>query len=681
MSLVVKLDRLRHRDFSEFVEAFGENYCEKLASAYRNAVSSLNANSEATYWAGGVHFLRFFATSSRAQKLRNYLSASHLDKSSPSSEINMQFHFLTAEYRAHLEEKHTNNTTRSNKAHQANYLIRIFSNAGLMPYGLDMPLWKVTLKLGAGSTMLDTTISDEVDINGLLESCSECLEFENISSDEERAEIKTLLSNILLDQKRSAKDDLDIVSSSIVVLSDRIARIKKRCAEIIVEHIKHVNEAKIWFEDGSLRSRAESLKQLFDDRSIGSSGKGRAYQEILGDNALRVGTVFCAVYNARRFPFNKDPYYAVLSSRVPVSEVRRYLGQDATVHAAAFAYICFEVTGNPESIANLRHDSLSHEANQAVLTWIKPRSHFHVEEREPVSERDDSVPLSSDSLSVVDVVKHLKTMAEPLRSYEDEEDQDKLFIANYKNNRKNAGYAPSRYRTESLNRLYKQICLQVSDGRWFSSPKAIRGSLLLLEGLITKDAVSVGKRGRHASLSMPTKYTFHLSEVLRRESNIREFLDWFETILTLDIDDFADKVGIDPDKYEARKQKILNEQFAGIPCANPRAGVQPGTKEGEVCHRIDMCPSCSQRRNIFVLSESNLRSLLHWHVVLDAAQKQLSEADFEPWKLWFVFTNAMLESVEQKAEHAALFERAQRNQEDEVNPYSRIIPVVNLESG
>ena len=86
---------------------------------------------------------------------------------------------------------------------------------------------------------------------------------------------------------------------------------------------------------------------------------------------------------------------------------------------------------------------------------------------------------------------------------------------------------------------FKSLCREVSGERWSSTLKALRGSVLLLTGLVTRDAMQVMQVGRHSDLTMAAKYTHHLPEILRREKKVREFLDWFETVLTVNIDQFA----------------------------------------------------------------------------------------------------------------------------------------------
>ncbi|CAM5195531.1 hypothetical protein ALON55S_07178 [Alishewanella longhuensis] len=98
---------------------------------------------------------------------------------------------------------------------------------------------------------------------------------------------------------------------------------------------------------------------------------------------------------------------------------------------------------------------------------------------------------------------------------------------------------------------------------------------------------------------MSERYTRHFAEILRRDNNIREFLSWYETLTTINIENLAEKIGIDPVAYEARKKSLLNRQFGGIHCTDPTAGIQPGTVKGKVCYRVDKCITCSNREELF----------------------------------------------------------------------------------
>jgi len=673
------------RDFSRWADAFGEPFCKKLAQAYEVPCSTYPMHSELTIWYNGRTFLDFFASSDQAEPLRKWLAKEHHLGTVPPPEINLHFNNLITDYRSHVQSLDISNITRNNRAFGCNFILRIGANAGLFDHDLFCHGWKVLKRIGRGSTLLDVTPAGEVAYADIMANAETILGDDYALDGETQQELKSLVANILLETKESG-DDLDVYGAAVTVLDYRIRTLKDACAGIIRDHIKVVEEVQKWGANSQFVEKAHELKRVFDSEYGPGDAviRARRHREILDDNPLPVIVLFCKIFLADRFPLSSEKVYNYLTQRmgfydIKPKTVRYFLGFEGRVLAAAHAFISFEVSGNPDSITNLTVEALRQDvAGIYTLRWRKHRKGWLSSEEEIVSCRTENSPLTPGSLSLVDVFNHIVRITEPLRA--EAYDKEKLFLAHYKNNNGQYGYIPSRFHPNSFNRQFKAICRWASGDRWVSTLKAIRGSLLLLEGMVTRDATSVAVKGRHTGLAMASKYTYHIPEMLRREQNIREFLNWFETLLTLDIEGFAAKVGIDPEEYDKRAQELLNMGFGGLHCSNPYAGAKPGTVEGEACHRVDLCPSCENRRSIFVMSESNLISLLQWHVVLEEAEARLSENDFKPWQLWLVFTRLMLERIERKREHAQLFETAQEAQKTLSNPYRELIPALNVDA-
>jgi len=672
------------RDFSQWSEAFGEEFCARLAAAYEDEYQHARPQSERSYWFRGKRFLDFFADSDQAevQALRGYYREQWVHDPCPPKSIRIRYSSLLASYRQHVKNNIQNGKSRINLVSGCNAILKLCADAGLLPHNLKVTGWKSIDRIGQGSTFLDVTMVDDSDLKTFISQADEIIGEEFSQDNDSQSELRKLLANILI-EAQTLEEEPDIVASSILVLSKRIKLIKTACAKILVDHIEARQIVKLWIADSDIRRRAFLLKEVMDSEE-GAIYKRDGYLIALGDDPKSVLVCFCHLFFSHRFPLESNPYYDLLAKRlrayhIEISEIRYLLGYDAKVLAAGLAFICFEVAGNPESLIELDIDALERTAAGYLLKWVKYRKGVKAHESQIVSYRDPDSELNQDTLSVVDVFMHLKAITEPLRDDVDESSRSKLLIAHHKNhNKASEYYRPDRIGLAALNRHFKVICEEASGSKWVSTLKAIRGSELLLEGLVSRDAMAVASKGRHTSHQMPAKYTYHIPEMLRRESNIREFLAWFETLLTLDIEGFADKVGIDPKEYAKRAQEIANNQFGGIHCADPRAGVQPGTEEGEVCHRVDKCPTCEMRRGIFVISESNLVSLLHWHTVLEDAKRKLAEEEYGRWALWHVFTSLMLAKIEKLPQHSMLLERSQELQKRQSNPYVELIPALNV---
>lgn len=692
--MFVEITKHTVRDFSQWVEYFGEHFLTELAAGYASEYAGSRPATEKTAWYQIQNFLNFISQSGGAKSLKQWL-LNHNWKSTPPLDVSVHWYSVIADYRESLKKQDIGNSSRGNAVWGANRFLEIAENKGLVPLGLRLHGWKVEPEIGQGSTFLDVTIDKSIDLEALVGSGIDFVEDAVELDDQEREGIRTLVTNIMLEAKdNNQNENIDLFSSAAIVLARRIELVKCTSAEIIVDHMNKVAQASIWASDPEIIRKAKDLHKLFrTSKEIGAKTAGNEYLRLLSADPLPVLVAYAIKYYDHLWPRERrggltDLYYPQFLSKIRKNglshhDVRRYLGNDSLVLAAAHAFITIEVAGNPDSISNLHRDALQYEedAQVYVLSWYKYRS-GEEPESEIVSSRTDVGPVTTGSLSVVDVFRHVLQITEPMLALAREEDQNALFMGDYKNNthaNNEEGFRrPTKINPATLNSKFHEICLSASGGRWSSPLKAIRGSVLLLEGLLTGDATAVGQKGRHKTYDMARKYVSHLPEMLRRTSNIREFLDWFETLLTLDIDDYAEKIGIDKEAYEERKRVILENHFGGIECSNPKAGVQPGTVEGEVCDQIHKCVGCSQRRDIFVLSQSNIVSLLQWHSVVERAQKELSEDEFEPWALWYLYTSMMVERIANAPQHSALLRHAQEEVSKRSNPYKRVIPSIDV---
>lgn len=670
------------RDFSVFVEGLGTSFCCGLASAYETFWSD-NSKTEKTYYFHVIGFLRFLAEDASQAELRNFLKTDEISNPSDSYVV-VLFHNLMSAYRRHLVSSDTDNRTKNNYVAGVRAFVRHLANCGLFPHGLSIKGFKYEKEVG--STLLDVTFHGEIDIEALIDNHKEILLSEGL---DELDDIKCLLSNIFDEAASSdafAGDGFDIVEASARVLNDRLQSLEKTSAKLIVEHYALLQGFKQWMADEAYIERATQLKFVSEQHVGQSRYLGAEYLRLLDKCALQVLAVYCHLYHGGVFPSDDHPASAFLRGRLTnsglhVSDLRRVLGYSSKARVAAFVWLSIKHAFNPDSLLNLTTDCLVSvgEEGQYQLVWNKPRKGINNQESVVVKARRHGVELSVDTLTSVDVVEYLKDSTAYIRSFARQEDRHRLFIGYYKNFTKGADgkrvFVPSLLVLNTLNKSFKKLCLENTDSRWSSTLKALRGSVLLLTGLITKDVIQVMQVGRHSDLTMATKYTYHLPEILRREKTIRDFLDWFETVLTVNINQFAEKIGIDLESYDRRKQKIINQQFGGIHCADPTAGVQSGTKSGEVCHRVDKCISCDNRRSLFLSTKENIASVIHWRDALMEAEKALGEEAFSKWSLWMLFVNSILDRLYNAREHRRLLAQAEEFCKENQNPYIGLIPV------
>lgn len=679
------------RDFGKYTESLGHYFCKALVSAYEIFWPD-NSSTEVTYFYQVIKFVDFLAEDSSQEELRNFLKTGEISDPNESY-IVVLFHNLMSGYRSKLDKLDIENRTKNNYASGVRAFVRHLANRGIVPHGLDIKGFK--FEHGIGSTLLDVTIHKEVDIQALIFQHQDTLISEGLDDLEG---MESFLSNLFNEASAcdSLEDSFDIVEVSTRVLDRRLSALKSASADLVVQHYKFLQGARRWASNQGYQRKAKVLRDMLDQSAgcvIGGQAAkvmGAEYAIIMNGCALQVIVTYCHIYHGGIYPFEKDPSYAFLASRIQksgisISDVRSALGYSREARVAAFVWLSINYAINPDALLNLTTNCLVPIGNdgQYQLVWNKLRKGAENQESVVVSSRRDGVALTYDTFTAVDVVEYLRVCTENIRGFAREEDRNSLFIGFYKNNTKGTSgervHVPSKLALGTINKGFKSLCRKVSGERWSSTLKALRGSVLLLTGLVTRDVMQVMQVGRHSDLTMAAKYTHHLPEILRRERKVREFLDWFETVLTVNIDQFAEKVGIDPEVYDIRKQRVLNQQFGGIHCSDPMAGVQPGTIEGEVCHRIDKCVSCSNRRSLFLATKENIANVIHWREALAKAEDSLGEEQFLRWRLWKLFACSILDRLYSVREQRRLLMEAEEYCNSHQNPYIDLIHVFVIE--
>ncbi|MBP1351394.1 MULTISPECIES: hypothetical protein [Pseudomonas] len=679
------------RDFGKYTESLGHYFCNALVSAYEIFWPD-NSSTEVTYFYPIIKFLDFLAEDGSQEELRNFLKTGEISDPGESY-IVVLFHNLMSGYRSNLDKLEIENRTKNNYAAGVRAFVRHLANRGVVPHGLNIKGFQ--FERGIGSTLLDVTIHKEVDIQALISQHQDTLISEGLDDLEG---MESLLSNLFNEAGACAslEDSFDIVEASTRVLDSRLGALKSASADLVVQHYKLLQDARRWASNQGYQRKAKGLRDMFEQPAVGVIGgqaakvMGAECAMIMDGCALQVIVTYCHIYHGGIYPFDKDASYAFLANRIQksgisISDVRSALGYSREARVAAFVWLSINYAINPDALLNLATNCLIPIGNdgQYQFVWNKLRKGAENQESVVVSSRIDGVALTCDTLTAVDVVEYLRVCTENIRDFAREEDRNSLFIGFYKNYTKGTGgervHVPSKLALNTINMSFKSLCREVSGERWSSTLKALRGSVLLLTGLVTRDAMQVMQVGRHSDLTMAAKYTHHLPEILRREKKVREFLDWFETVLTVNIDQFAEKVGIDPEAYDIRKQRILNQQFGGIHCSDPMAGVQPGTIEGKVCHRIDKCVSCSNRRSLFLATKENIANVIHWREVLAKAEECLGEEQFSRWSLWKLFVSSVLDRLYSAREQRRLLTQAEEYCNSHQNPYVDVIPVFVIE--
>ncbi len=664
--LIVQTPKHR-RDFGAWSDALGMRFCTQLAEAYSSFYSD-NAKTEVTYWHRITSFFDYLARSPAQEGLRDFLRTGVITTSGVAG-IEVLFHGALSGYRENLlnDDSIKNRTKFNNVAAVSVFVCRHLADHGVVPQGLRIKTFQFIDEVGPSLLAVSLTSKDASD-----KIANTVKAFIGDSETEATAELDSLLENILAEAQSIKSNDL--VDSSITVLNRRISLIKNHTAAHIVARIKEINEAAEWVLDPAIRRRAESLKQLFDNPITGGRQRGEDYAVLLAERPLPVIVVFCKLYTGGIYPIDGAQYSAQLTIRISrflnqdYSSVRRRLGMDAMDIAHCSAWLMLEHAMNSSSAISLKVDCLA-SVGEGIhsLSWTKPRAGSDNLFTALIAERPATKALTADVLTSVDIIQFAIEAGENYRAMAATGHDKNLFLHFYK-----CGPVPRTPHTDVINLIFKEVCLAATEGRWVANINTLRASVLILEALVSRNPFAVQQKAGHKSLSMAKKYVYQLPEILRRDKNIRDFLDWFETLLTVDIDGFADKVGIDSADYEKRKL-LINQQFGGIHCKDPLAGVQEGTKPGEVCDRVESCVTCVNRRNIFLFTNENVINVIQWDQALSKGKGRLPDTEFDNrWGIWRLFTSSILRGIQLDPMHQLLYKSALEESERLANPYHAI---------
>jgi len=660
------------RDFSRLVEYIGMDYAAAIARSFQSYCSGVK-KTDVTNWSRISKFINFLIQDPSQESLRSYMRSNRKEKYSQGT-VQRLFHQWASDYREYLLASNIGNRTKDNDRSTAERFLYVLANEGFAPHDISIEPFNWVESVGV--TLLDTSSVENINVSALIDEYRDVLtELELEDSDG----LENTLVSIIQEGMSASREN--IIESSIAVLDKRLKSLERCSAEYILNRCQVLQHTNSLLIDSDAIDRARSLKKLFDSSIPYAKEKGKAYSNVFGDRKHDVLVAFCQQYLDCRPPEDSNPYYGIFSACLVKGEMKQIrekllLTTEDITHCCV--WIMIKYAGNPSSIIELPRECLTRLENGAYrLTWSKRRKGYDdIEYEYFYHNRCPDEPITPDNITAFDVVNFAKNASELYVDIAGDH-AEYLFIQSYKTTGAKgycANFSARNPALPTINTYFKKICRAVSHDSWESTLKAIRGSVLLLEALVTRDVFAVKRRARHTTLYMAKKYTRQIPEYLRRDKNIREFLNWFETLLTIDIEQFPEKVGINKDEYQARKAELINQQFGGIYCSDPYAGEQPDTKKGSACHRIDKCPSCSKRKNILVISENNLSNILHWKDALDYGESIARDPDSfnVKWRVWRLFTKSVIDMVNRSPEYYFLMRSVSERAASTENPYLSI---------
>ena len=334
------------RDFSQFEVPYGAAFCAELSKAWKRFDSEPQAT-EYTYWITlKTEILEPISSSNDAQFKA---LVAHWNGSAPLEFSVLQLTALTvfASLRASIkEDRSLAQVTKTNRASHIRTCLDVMANAGLVPHGIPFQGFKITPKIGTGSTFLDVRL--EASLN---ESQLQLLQ-ETIEDDSKhQGEIKKLLENILAEVENvDSTGALDVLSLSAQTLQDRIDRIKSHCQQIYFDYIEATNEAKGWAENPTYIDQAAKLDKVI-------SNEGSEIKNEVQGFGLEAFVTYLIKHNHGRAMTEKTPGYprwsqAFSHAELHPSEFQNYIGVSTRAMVAGYAIILFETAANPEAFGS-----------------------------------------------------------------------------------------------------------------------------------------------------------------------------------------------------------------------------------------------------------------------------------------------------------------------------------------
>ncbi|RCW75225.1 hypothetical protein DET61_101220 [Marinobacter nauticus] len=345
-----------------------------------------------------------------------------------------------------------------------------------------------------------------------------------------------------------------------------------------------------------------------------------------------------------------------------------YQGASRDLLISAYILITFETCANASSVQRLRLDSKKDITDSlSVVDWVKNRA------KAVLSKFD----VRSD-FGLSSIIEAVAEATDTYREFAIRADDSYLFLHAYgadasaKDRQKEEGKFLVKPSGNWFNEQSKMMIREFNDGKWTATLRDIRASILLAHAL-KYGTNSTQDLAQHANSRTTIGYLSTPEMKLKHEEKIRAFQEWLQVLVTINIEDIPNKLGLAEDAYEEIKERIVNSRFGGSVCSDPMGGYQPGSVVGKPCTQIMMCMTCEKRLNLFVASEENVAHLLQWRDALKHAFEtgRISENNLN-WTLWSVFIDTMHDRMERSLKHKGLLHDVRDRISGSENPYHRV---------
>lgn len=403
---------------------------------------------------------------------------------------------------------------------------------------------------------------------------------------------------------------------------------------------------------------AETLVELLDSPIRSVSERKRSSTELLfdGPESLRLG-------NALRYVIAKQDgiatgihgrYHHLMRSFGGRFDFHAYLHPHHEATLALWVLLLVDSGANCEVVREMPFKCVQGTNDPKVRKVVfagKNRSGGKA-----VVDELPSAPAPGQKISAIDAIECYQRMSARYRGLADKESKTCLFLHEYMASVHALQEWTARSWFVAFTRRYA-----VLDGLGIR-PSFIRPSVLLeVQHRNADDVVSAQAVADHMNLSTTLRhYTGGTPTKLQFALKIREFQDRFQAVIIVSINGATEKLGLSEEQF----QRIFSDAARtglGVACLNPQAGVQPGTKPGNDCTRLDACHGCEMRWVVGTVN--NIADLILFNEHLKASQadahRQQPDAWEQRWLPWLVFSDIALAKLAQGETASAFFEAQQ----------------------
>ncbi|HAS8438331.1 TPA: hypothetical protein I7737_18750 [Vibrio vulnificus] len=312
------------------------------------------------------------------------------------------------------------------------------------------------------------------------------------------------------------------------------------------------------------------------------------------------------------------------------------LGCTANLYSPALLILIFDNNINVTSATNLTVDCINDLGDVPIVEWYKRRARSSL----------FNVICNKLRVSSLDVVRHLIRTTKPYRNmYLHPEDENMLFLSFYSSSdkkNKEGVVLPRKPNDGTFTVQTKATIAEISNGNWVATAEMVRKSVLLLSAM-NGGVTKLKDEAQHKEGKTSTTYANRAPMKAKHDAIMREFKEWLQTLITMRIDNAAEKLGVAPSEYKNRMEQMIDSGFGGLVCSDPRGGAQDDVEEGEICNKVARCLTCKKKEHVFIESVNNVMHLLMWQEALNKAieEERVDGTDLN-WHFWLCFIKTIL---------------------------------------